>query len=333
MGEIRLNILDQSPISAKENSQQALGNSLRLAKKAEELGYYAMLYSEHHAVKGYASSSPEIMAAHILANTKHIKVGTAGIMLRHYSALKVAEWTKMMNTLYPNRFILGLGRAPGGLRPAILALNNHKLPRLSDINQKLKDVLLLINEEETQYLSLKVQPDFIESLPQVYWLGSSIRSAKIAAQNGIGLSFFTFMEDMDMQFRKEYENNFKASPFLKAPHTQATIAVSVAGNLEIAKKNAYGMVYQFLESKKMAEPMPIENWQEIEKRVIHRKEQKLFENLLNFVVLGTPNTIGQKLKDLSEKYEVDELIILSNLNDFEDKIRNFEYIMEGVERI
>ncbi len=330
---MRLNILDQSPVSAHENSQQALDNSLKLAKKAEELGYNAMLYSEHHAVKGYAGSSPEIMAAHILANTKHIKVGTAGIMLRHYSALKVAEWTKMMNTLYPNRFILGLGRAPGGLRPTILALNNHKLPTLSDIDQKLKDVLLLVNEEETQYRSLKVQPDFMESLPQVYWLGSSMRSAKMAAQNGVGLSFFTFMEDMDMQFRKEYENNFRASFFLPVPRSQAAIAVSVAEDLETAKKNAYGMVYQFLESKKMEEPMPIENWQEIEKKVIYRKEQKLFENLLNFVVLGTPSTIGQKLKDISEKYKADELTILSNLNDFGDKIRNFEYIMEGVERM
>src|SRR5699024_5289531 len=228
MAKMRLNILDQSPVSAHENSQQALDNSLKLAKKAEELGYNAMLYSEHHAVKGYAGSSPEIMTAHILANTKHIKVGTAGIMLRHYSALKVAEWTKMMHALYPGRFILGLGRAPGGLVETIRALNNHRLPKIGDIEEKVKDILGYLKTNQDYNGHIKIQTDVSSRNPEVHWMGSSANSARLAAENGLGLSYFTYLEENKFDFLNEYVNLFQENGFYTHPKTRATIAVSVA---------------------------------------------------------------------------------------------------------
>ncbi len=110
--KLKLGILDQSPVTMGNNAASALANSINLALFAEEAGYHSLMYSEHHGVEAYGSSSPELLSAIVLSKTKRIKVGTAGIMMRNYSAYKMAEWAKLLGTLYPERFVLGLGKAP-----------------------------------------------------------------------------------------------------------------------------------------------------------------------------------------------------------------------------
>lgn len=325
-----LSILDQSPIAEGENAQHALKNSETLAFTAEGLGYNALFYSEHHGVKGYAGSSPEILATHVLAQTKRIKVGTAGIMLRHYSALKVAEWTKMLHALYPGRFILGLGRAPGGLVETIRALNNHRLPKIGDIEEKVKDILGYLKTNQDSNGPIKVQPAVSLGNPEVHWLGSSTNSARLAAENGLGLSYFTFLEESKLDFLNEYINLFQGNGFYTHPKTRATIAVSVAENEDTARKNAYGMVYQFLESKKRIEPQPLKHWKDIERILERTGEEEVFYALLDKVICSTPWEVKGKLKSVQEYYNADELILMSNLFESENRIRNFTYIMENV---
>lgn len=146
--KLKLGILDQSPATMGGNAAAALANSINLAVLAEETGFHSIMYSEHHGVEAYASSSPELLAAIVLSKTNRIKVGTAGIMMRNYSAYKIAEWTKMLSTLYPERFILGLGKAPGGLKDAVMALNNHKPVVLSNMETKLEEIIQFIKDEE-----------------------------------------------------------------------------------------------------------------------------------------------------------------------------------------
>jgi alkanesulfonate monooxygenase SsuD/methylene tetrahydromethanopterin reductase-like flavin-dependent oxidoreductase (luciferase family) len=110
--KLKLGILDQSPISMGSNATTALHNSINLAVFAEEAGFNSLMYSEHHGVEAYGNSSPELLAAVILSKTQRIKVGTGGIMMRNYSAYKIAEWTKLLGTLYPERFILDWERLP-----------------------------------------------------------------------------------------------------------------------------------------------------------------------------------------------------------------------------
>lgn len=322
--------MDQSPVAEGENAGEAIKNSVTLAFAAEDLGYNALFYSEHHGVEGYAGSSPEILAAHVLANTKCIKVGTAGIMLRHYSALKVAEWAKMMHALYPDRFILGLGRAPGGLVETIRALNNHRLPKVGDMEEKVKDILSYLNNNQDPSGLIKIQPSVSSKNPEVHWLGSSQNSARLAAENGLGLSYFTFLEEGKFDFLNKYVNLFQENGFYNRPKTRATVAVSVAESEEAARKNAFGMVYQFLESKKRIEPKPLRYWKDVEQILKRTGEEEIFYALLDKVICCTAQEVKRSLERVQEQYGADELILMSNLFDPEDRIRNFTYIMEKV---
>ncbi|MCJ7935710.1 MAG: MsnO8 family LLM class oxidoreductase [Chryseobacterium sp.] len=191
--KLKLGILDQSPVAMGDNAASALNNSINLALMAEEKGFHSVMYSEHHGVEAYGSSSPELLAAVILSRTKKIKVGTAGIMMRNYSAYKIAEWAKMLSSIYPGRFILGLGKAPGGLKDAVMALNSHKPVILSNLETKLEEVIRFIKEEKEIYEGLIAQPANLKDLPEIVWLGSGKTSASEAAKHGIGYSFAAFM--------------------------------------------------------------------------------------------------------------------------------------------
>ncbi|HYS94017.1 MAG TPA: MsnO8 family LLM class oxidoreductase, partial [Candidatus Acidoferrales bacterium] len=110
---LRLSVLDQSPIRAGGTAADAVAETLELAQACDRWGYHRYWLAEHHASRGLAGSTPEVLIAHIAAHTSHLRVGSGGVMLSHYSALKVAENFRMLETLHPGRIDLGIGRAPG----------------------------------------------------------------------------------------------------------------------------------------------------------------------------------------------------------------------------
>ncbi|WP_171817641.1 MsnO8 family LLM class oxidoreductase [Chryseobacterium sp. StRB126] len=327
--ELKLSILDQTPIIKGSNAALALQNSLTLAKMADELGYHSILYSEHHGVEAYGSSSPEILAATVLANTKNIKVGTGGIMLRNYSAFKIAEWAKMLATLYPNRFILGLGKAPGGLKDAVLALNGHKLPVLNNINEKLEEIIAYVKEQDYKNTDLFAQPSHVSVLPEITWLGSGENSAKEAAKYGISYSMADFIADgSNTEIQKIYQEEFNQFGYRNRPSFQAALSVSVAETQDQARYNAFGMVYQFLESRKILAPSMLKPSEEVEALFDNNEDKKLFNALLDKVVTGTPETIHSKLEEKALQYGTQDLVLLSNMFREEDRIFTYKSLVE-----
>src|SRR6266702_5906615 len=129
---VRLSVLDQSPVAAGSTPAEALQNSIRLARRVDELGYTRFWMSEHHAMDTLACTAPEIMLARIGAETERIRIGSGGIMLPHYSAFKVAEVFRMLHALYPGRVDLGIGRAPGGGPVEMLALKRERATKMPD---------------------------------------------------------------------------------------------------------------------------------------------------------------------------------------------------------
>src|ERR671933_1553347 len=125
-----LSVLDQSPIRATQTPAAAIRETLRLAEAAERLGYHRYWLAEHHSTSGLAGSSPEVLIGQVAARTSRLRVGSGGVMLSHYSSLKVAEQFRMLETLFPGRIDLGIGRAPGsdGLTNAALAVGPGALP-------------------------------------------------------------------------------------------------------------------------------------------------------------------------------------------------------------
>ncbi|WET49770.1 MsnO8 family LLM class oxidoreductase [Chryseobacterium indologenes] len=326
--ELKLSILDQTPVIKGDNAATALKNSLALAKMADALGYHSILYSEHHGVEAYGSSSPEILATTVLANTKNIKVGTGGIMLRNYSAFKIAEWAKMLATFYPDRFILGLGKAPGGLKDAILALNGHKLPILNNINEKLEEIISYLKEQNYKDTELFAQPMHVSVLPEITWLGSGESSAKEAAQYGIAYSMADFIADgSNSEIQKIYHKEFNHTRYSSQPSFQVAVSVSVAKNEEQARRNAFGMVYQFVESRKILAPGALKSSEEVEMLMDTHEDKELFSALLGKVVVGTPDTIHSKLEEKALQYGTNNLVILSNMFREEDRIFTYESLI------
>ncbi|AZB07621.1 MsnO8 family LLM class oxidoreductase [Chryseobacterium sp. G0162] len=326
--ELKLSILDQTPIIKDGNASTALNNSLALAKMADTLGYHSILYSEHHGVEAYGSSSPEILATTVLANTKNIKVGTGGIMLRNYSAFKIAEWAKMLATFYPDRFILGLGKAPGGPKDAILALNGHKLPILNNINDKLEEIITYLKEQNYKDTELFAQPTHVLTLPEITWLGSGENSAKEAAKYGISYSMADFIVDgSNAEIQKMYQEAFNDKGYGSQPSFQSAISVSVAQNAEQARRNAFGMVYQFVESRKILAPGALKSSEEVETLIAKSEDKELFNSLLDKVVVATPDTIHSKLEEKALQYGTNDLVILSNMFREEDRIFTYESLI------
>ena len=132
-----LSILDQIPIFKNESAKQALDNAVSLAQQGEKYGYKRVWYAEHHGGESLASSAPEIVIGQVAAKTNHINVGSGGIMMMHYSPLKIAEVFKTLAAFYPGRIDLGLGRAPGGDRHAIFALSEGRAPQLDNLYNKI----------------------------------------------------------------------------------------------------------------------------------------------------------------------------------------------------
>lgn len=328
--KLKLGILDQSPTTMGGSAASALENSINLALLAEETGFHSIMYSEHHGVEAYGSSSPELLSAIILSKTNRIKVGTAGIMMRNYSAYKIAEWTKILSTLYPERFILGLGKAPGGLKDAVMALNNHKPVVLSNMETKLEEIIQFIRDEEGVYDGLIAQPAQVKNIPEIMWLGSGMTSAKEAAKHGIGYSFAAFMNgENGMENTEAYLREFDDTQYFSQPSLQVAVAVSVADTLEQAKRNAYGMAYQFLQSRQLASPNAVLSPEAVEQRILGTQDEKEFFTILDRIILETPQSVDQRLQQVSEKYNTDDLLILCNMHREEDRINTYKSIIKN----
>ncbi len=328
--KLKLGILDQSPTTMGGNAASALKNSLNLAVLAEEMGFHSIMYSEHHGVEAYGSSSPELLAAIVLSKTNRIKVGTAGIMMRNYSAYKIAEWSKMLSTLYPERFILGLGKAPGGLKDAVMALNNHKPVVLSNMETKLEEIIQFIREQEGVYDGLIAQPTHVQHIPEIMWLGSGMTSAREAAKHGVGYSFAAFMNSENGKENTDaYLREFDATQYFPKPSLQVAVALSVADNIEEARRNAYGMAYQFLQSRQLVSPDAVLSPEVVEQRVLGTQDEEEFFTVLNRIMIETPQSVDQKLHQVAERYNTDDLLILCNMYREEDRINTYKSIIKN----
>src|SRR6516165_10746183 len=173
---MRLSVLDQSPVSEGSTPAQALRNTVELARLTDRLGYARYWVAEHHATASLASPAPEILIARLGAETTRIRVGSGGVMLPHYSPLKVAEQFRMLHALYPDRVDLGIGRAPGGAPLETFALRRERLktPLPDDFPDQLVELLGFLNQEfaaRHPFSRIKVSPE-MPGTPEVWLLGS-----------------------------------------------------------------------------------------------------------------------------------------------------------------
>ena len=239
---IRLSVLDQSPIRSGGTAADAIRETVELAEAAERLGYHRYWLAEHHSHGGLAGPSPEIMVAQVAARTKEMRVGAGGVMLSHYSPLKVAENFRVLETLYPGRLDLGLGRAPGSDQVTSRALSNGgNYLSVEDFPRKVADLLGYLEgelEAGHPFRSIRAMPDG-PTAPETWLLGSSDQSAILAAHFGCPFSFAHFINrHHGAQVMNIYRERFRPSSRLSAPRGSVGVFVMCSEDEEEARRQA-----------------------------------------------------------------------------------------------
>ena len=329
---LSLSVLDQSPVRQGVTPRDALLETIDLAKHCEALGYRRYWLAEHHATPALAGSAPEIMIARIAAETGRIRVGSGGVMLSHYSSLKVAEQFRMLETLYPGRIDLGIGRAPGSdqLTAAALAHGPGALG-IEHFPNQIADLIGYLEHSipgEHPFSRIYLMPDG-ESLPEIWILGSSEQSAIFAAYFGRAFSFAHFITDEGgPQIMAAYKVQFRPSEKLACPQGSVGVFVICAESQERAEHLAASRDLSRLRQRQ-GHPMPFPPPEEALAYPYTEIERRFVEHSRRRQIVGTPDTVKPQIEALAEAYGVDEIVVLTITHDFVARKHSYALLAEA----
>ncbi|MBV9860073.1 MAG: LLM class flavin-dependent oxidoreductase [Alphaproteobacteria bacterium] len=329
---ILLSVLDQSPVRQGVTPGDALQETIALARHVEALGFHRYWLAEHHGSPGLASTAPEILIARVAAETGRLRVGSGGVMLSHYSSLKVAETFRMLETLYPGRIDLGIGRAPGSDQLTAVALQHgpgalgieHFPNQIADLLGYLEGTI----PADHPFARIKLMPAG-DTQPEFWLLGSSDQSALYAAYFGCAFSFAHFINDEGgPQIMTAYRDRFRPSARLQAPLGNIGVFVICADSEGEARHLAASRdLWRLRLDQGILAPVPPPEEAltypytpaELRRIEYHRRRQ----------VVGTPEQVQQKLRQLAQEYGVNEIVILTITHDFEARKRSYTLLAEA----
>lgn len=310
---MKLSILDQAPVTKGNNAVDALKKAEELAVLGDELGYHRMWMAEHHGTNGFASSAPEVTAAHLAAKTNNIRIGTGGVMMMHYSPLKLAEVFKTLSAFSPGRIDFGVGRAPGGDNYSIYALSEGRQPMLENMYEKFDTALQLINDEipENRLYSQTLATPSEVTLPEAWLLGSTGNSAVQAGIRGVGYSFAQFFNgEISSAILEAYKENFRPSPFLEKPEINVSYMVTTAETKEEAEFEAKPQdIWRLLFTKGKLAPMLTP--EEARDFPLSEMDRLTIQENRNIHVVGDYKEVAAFLQKEQEQYGFDEAMIVS----------------------
>jgi luciferase family oxidoreductase group 1 len=327
-----LSVLDLSPVTTATPGSAALHNSLDLARLADSLGYTRYWLAEHHNLASIASSSPEIMIGQVAAATRHIRVGSGGVMLVNHAPLMVAERFKVLEALFPGRIDLGLGRAPGTDPVTSYALRRRQDPREGDeFLERFQELILLERRgfpEGHPFRAVHAVPADV-ALPPIWLLGSSGYSAELAAHVGMGFAFaHHFAEHDAASAMLTYRKHFKPSEALRQPYAiLATAAIAADSDAE-AERIATSADLHFVRRAK-GEFLPLVSpadaaaypYTPVDRDRVARHRERL--------IVGGVETVKARLTSLIEATRADELMITTMAYDHAARRRSYELLARG----
>jgi luciferase family oxidoreductase group 1 len=332
-----LSVLDQSPVPEGFTPGDALRNSIDLARYAEELGYRRYWLAEHHGTPGLACHSPEAMIGPVASATTRIRVGSGGIMLPHYSPLKVAETFSMLEGLYPGRIDLGIGRAAGTSQRVAHALQrDRRQPPPDDFIDQLAELLGYYSSQPEasplQRLSSMGRAAVHFASPEVSLLGSSPQSAIWAAELGLPYVFADFINPAGAEYAAYYKKNFQPSPqpspSLSAPRVGVAVWALCAETderaMELSLSWRMSMTLLF-RGRPSAVPT-------VERARRFLEEEGLPPELIpagRRPVIGTPERVRTAIERIAEQYGAEEVFLVNIMHDHAARRRSYELIAEA----
>ncbi len=337
---LRLSVLDQSPVSAGSTPAQALKNSIELAQHVESLGFNRFWMSEHHSMNLLACTAPEIMLARIGGETSRIRIGSGGILLPHYTALKIAETFRTLHALYPGRVDLGIGRAPGGGPIEAMALRRYRdAPRngsqVDDFPDQLSELIAFLHNgfpPDHPFSRVQVSPDS-PGAPTIWLLGSSLWSARAAAEYGLPYTFAHFFSpDPTREAIEHYRAAFVTnaglgSERLTKPEAMAAVGVICAETQAEAERlfqSVRLLQYRIRQNDRRPVASPEDAARELSQYGPIQPEPTEFPR--NFV--GTPNIVRESLLAMAKQLHLGELVVNTIAYDHAARLRSYSLLAE-----
>ena len=324
---MKISAVDQSPIFSNTNADQAIRETKDLAKYCDSLGLNRFWLAEHHGSNSFAGCSPEILIPSLAAQTESIRVGSGGVMLMHYSPYKVAENFRLLESLFPNRIDLGLGRAPGSdaYQAGALAYGS-KTTGPEFFATKMNDLKSFLegSASSTQsFESVNVTPGLGE-IPEVWLLVSSRQGAEYAAHFGLPMSLAYFINPSCADLADLYRDNFQPSVFADRPKVSIGVfSVCADTDKEAEELSMSAAVWRHNSQKGNFGPFPTfeEAKDSISGDLVKTNDNKTF--------VGSPQTVRQKLQPILDKVNPEELKIITICEPFSSRVRSYDLINQS----
>lgn len=322
----KFSVLDLVPVAEGSSHQESMARSLELAQHVERLGYGRFWISEHHNMATLVSSATPILIGYIAQGTQSIRVGSGGVMLPNHAPLIVAEQFGTLETLYPGRIDLGLGRAPGTDQLTAKALRRNRAETVHDFPQDIGELQMFFSADNKNGAVRAIPGEGLD-VP-IYLLGSSTFSAQLAGLKGLPYAFASHFAPTHLHDAlRLYHQNFQPSKQCKTPYTMACINVIAADTDEKAKymetslqQLALGIIRNT--RKPLAPPVKSMEglWHDLEKAQIQK--------MMHYTFVGTKETVQKQLESFVEATRVDEIIVVSHIYDHGDRLRSYEILSE-----
>jgi luciferase family oxidoreductase group 1 len=331
---LRLSVLDQSPVREGATGSQALHDTIDLARLADRLGYHRYWVAEHHGGPMLAGPSPEVLIGPIAANTQRIRVGSGGVMLPHYSPLKVAESFSLLAGLFPERIDLGLGRASGTDPMTSYALQrDRRSAPPDDFPEQLVELLAYLNDSFPDGHRLgRLAHDLPgrPEAPEPWLLGSSPQSAIWAAELGLPYAFADFINPGGSDIAADYRARFQHSERHMAPQSVVAAWVLAADTEDEAQRLAasHRMAFKMLrQGRLIAVPTPEKALRYLEAE----GEPAVAPVRGRRAIVGAIDKVRAQVEELADAYGADEVIVVTIVHDHQARRRSYELLAEAFE--
>ena len=325
--KIPISVLELATVTQGGNHLKAIQNTVAIAQHAEKLGYQRIWMAEHHNMEYIASSATSVVIGHVAGKTKKIRVGSGGIMLPNHSPLVIAEQFGTLETLYPDRIDLGLGRAPGSDQQTAMALRRgqetaHSFP--NDIRQLQKYF-----SKSNSTAAVRAFPGEGLDIP-IWILGSSTDSAFLAAEMGLPYAFASHFAPAQMYKAFHiYRNNFKPSAVLQKPYVMACVNVLAADTDEEATvllNTLIGLFVGIITNTRK----PIGESKDLPEAYKIPEVKHMVDNMMSCTFYGSEASISTSLQKFIADVEIDELMVASHIYDLDAKLKSFSILKNAL---
>ena len=326
LADIRFSVLDLVAVTEGSTPRDAIRRSVDLARKTEEWDFHRFWISEHHNMESIVSSATSILLGHVAEETSKIRIGSGGIMLPNHAPLVIAEQFGTLETLYPRRIDLGLGRAPGTDQKTAMALRRNRHENVNDFPNDVQQLQRYFSKEN-RHSEVRAIPGEGLNIP-LYLLGSSTYSAQLAGMLGLPYAFASHFAPTHLhEALKLYHENFRPSAQLEKPYPMACVNVIAADTDEEATFLATSQ-QQFalgiIRGIRKPMPAPVRSMEGI----WNPAEQAAIANMMTYSFIGSKDKVRGQLSDFIEQTQVEEIIVVSHIHDHQARLRSYEIVSE-----